>query len=56
MPNDPPSGTGTTDEPIPLDDGHNGSKDEQQAIGTDETGFYTFFIKGQGNPPDLMGI
>ena len=29
------SDTGTTDEPIPLSHGHNGSNDEQQAIGAD---------------------
>ena len=22
----------------------------------DELGFYTFFLEGQGNPPDLLGI
>ena len=25
-------------------------------LGPDELGFYTFFLEGQGNPPDLMGI
>ena len=24
-------------------------------MGPDEIGFYTFFIKGEENPPDLMG-
>ena len=22
----------------------------------DKIGFYTFFLEGQGNPPDLMGV
>ena len=47
---------GTTDKPVPLADGHNDSSNEQQAIGPDEIGFYTFFIEGQGNLPDLMSI
>ena len=25
-------------------------------LGSDKIGFYTFFLKGQGNPPDLIGI
>ena len=25
-------------------------------LGPDESGFYTFFVKGEGNPPDLLGI
>ena len=26
------------------------------AVGLDKLGFYTFFLKGEGNPPDLLGI
>ena len=31
-------------------------EDSSYSLGPDEIGFYTFFIKGEGNPPDLMGI
>ena len=31
-------------------------EDSDYALGPDEIGFYTFFIKGEGNPPDLLGI
>ena len=37
------------DEYITLDDG-------DRPVGPDEIGFYTFFLEGQGNLPDLMGI
>ena len=31
-------------------------EDSSYSLGPDEIGFYTFFIKGEGNPPDLLGI
>ena len=31
-------------------------EDSEYSLGPFELGSYTFFIKGQGNPPDLMGI
>ena len=30
--------------------------DGKDPLGLDEIGFYTFFLEGQGNPPDLMGV
>ena len=30
--------------------------DSDYPLGSDELGFYTFFLKGEGNPPDLLGI
>ena len=30
--------------------------DSDYPLGPDELGFYTFFLKGQGNLPDLLGI
>ena len=30
--------------------------DSDYPVGPDELGFYTFFLEGQGNPPDLLGI
>ena len=30
--------------------------DGEEPLGLDKVGFYTFFLEGQGNPPDLMGI
>ena len=30
--------------------------DREDPFTPDKIGFYTFFLKGQGNPPDLMGI
>ena len=30
--------------------------DSEDPLGPDKIGFYTFFLKGQGNPPDLMGV
>ena len=28
----------------------------EEPLGLDKIGFYTFFLKGQGNPPNLMGV
>ena len=30
--------------------------DGEEPLGPDRIGFYTFFLEGQGNPPDLMGV
>ena len=30
--------------------------DREEPLVPDEIGFYTFFLEGQGNPLDLMGI
>ena len=32
------------------------SDDREDLLAPDEIHFYTFFLKGQGNSPDLMGI
>ena len=31
-------------------------EDSDYTLGPDELGFYTFFLKGEGNLPDLLGI
>ena len=46
----PPLGMCSQDEPILIADEYNGA---QQATVPDETGFYTIFIEGQGNPQIL---
>ena len=30
--------------------------DGDEPLGPDDIGFYTFFLEGEGNPPDLTGI
>ena len=54
--NDPPLDPDTQDEDILIADEHNPQDDSEYAGGPDELCFYTFFLEGQGNPPDLMGI
>ena len=54
--NDPPLDLDTQDEDILIADEYNAENDSKYTIGPDEMGFYTFFLEGQGNPPDLMGI
>ena len=54
--NDPPLDPDTQDEDILIADECNPKDDSEYAVGPDEIGFYTFFLEGQGNPPDLMGI
>ena len=54
--NDPPLDLDTQDEDILITDEYNPIDDSEYAVGPDEIGFYTFFLEGQGNPPDLMGI
>ena len=55
MLNDPPLDLDTQDKDILIADEYNPQDDSEYAIGSDELGFYTFFLEGQGNPPDLMG-
>ena len=54
--NDPQSDGDTQDEDILI--GHNDivPDDGEEPLGPDKIGFYTFFLEGQGNLPDLMGI
>ena len=54
--NDPPLDLDTQDEAILITYGYNPQDDSDYPVGPDELGFYTFFLEGQGNPPDLMGI
>ena len=56
MPNDPPLDPDTQDEDILITDEYIVEDGSKYAVGPDEIGFYTFFLEGQGNPPDLMGI
>ena len=56
VPNDPPPDPDTPDEYPLISDLIDTEEDSNYVLGTDELGFYTFFIKGEGNPPDLLGI
>ena len=56
VPNDPPLDPDTQDKAILIADGYNPQDDSDYPVGPDELGFYTFFLEGQGNPPDLMGL
>ena len=54
--NDPPVDQDTQDENILIDDEYIVADDSKYVAGSDEIGFYTFFLEGQGNPPDFLGI
>ena len=54
--NAPQSDEGTQDEDILTGDDDTVPDDGEKPLGSDKTEFYTFFLEGQGNPPDLMGI
>ena len=54
--NDLPLDPDNQDEDILITDEYNPQNDSEYAVGPDEIGFYTFFLEGQGNLPDLMGI
>ena len=54
--NDPPLDPGTSDEDPLIGDLIDTEEDSDHALGPDELGFYTFFIKGERNLPDLLGI
>ena len=54
--NDPPSDPDTQDEDILITDEYIIEDDSEYAVGPDKIGFYIFFLEGQGNLPDLMGI
>ena len=56
VPNDPPLDPETPDEDPLIGDLIDTEEDSDHALGPDELGFYTFFIKGEGNSPDLLGI
>ena len=56
VPNDPPLDPDPPDEDPLIDDLIDTEEDIDYTLGPDEKGFYTFFIKGEGNSPDLLGI
>ena len=56
VPNDPPSDPDTPDEDILIGDQIDPEVDSDYPVDPDELGIYTFFLEGEGNPPDLLGI
>ena len=54
--NDPQSDRDTHDEDILIGDKDIVPDDVEEPLGPDRKGFYTFFLKGQGNLPDIMGV
>ena len=56
MQNDLPLDPDTQDEDILIADLFYPQDDSDYPVIPDELGFYTLFLEGQGNPPDLMGI
>ena len=56
VPNDPPLDPDTLDDNPLIGDLIDTEEDSDYALGPDEIGFYTFFTKGEGKPPDLLGI
>ena len=56
VPNNPLSDPDTQDEDILMANQNDPQDDSDYPVGPDELGSYTFFLEGQGNPPDLLGI
>ena len=56
VPNDTQSNGDTQDEEILIGDEDMVPDDGKISLCPDKIGFYTFFLEGQGNPPDLMGV
>ena len=56
VPNDPPLDPDPPEEDPLIGDLIDPEEDSSYSLGPDAIGFYTFFIKGEGNLPDLMGI
>ena len=56
MPTDPTPDPDTPEENPLIGDLIDTEEDSDHTLGPDELGFYTFFIKGEGNPLDLLGI
>ena len=54
--NNPLLDLNTQDEDILIADQNDPQDDSDYPVGPDELGLYTFFLEGQGNLPDLMGI
>ena len=55
-PNDTQSDGDNQDEDILIGDEDIVPDDGEDPFGPDKIGFYTFFLKGQGNPTNLMGV
>ena len=55
-PDDIQSDGDTQDEDILIGDGDIVPDDLGNPLCPDKIGFYTFFLEGQGNPPDIMGV
>ena len=56
LPTDPSPDPDTLDEDPLIGDLIDTQEDSDYTLGPDELGFYTFFLKGEGNPPNLLGI
>ena len=56
LPHGTQSNRDTQDEDILIGNEDIVPDDGEDPLGPDKIGFYTFFLKGQGNPPDLMGV
>ena len=56
LPNNAQSDGDTQDEDILIGDEDILPDDGEEPLGSDKIGFYTFFLQGQGNPPNLMGV
>ena len=56
VPTDPLPDPDTPDEDPLIGDLIDTEDDSDYPLDPDELGFYTFFSKGEGNPPDLLGI
>ena len=56
LPCDTQSDGDTQDDDILIGDEDIVPDDGEDPLGPDKIGFYTFFLEGQGNPPDLMGV
>ena len=56
VPNVPPPDPDTPDEDPLISDMIDTEEDSDYTLGPDELGFYTFFLKGEGYLPDLLGI
>ena len=56
VPNDPPLDPDAPDEDPLIGDLIDTEENSDYTLGPDEIGCYTFFIKKEGTPPDLLGI
>ena len=56
LPNNPLMDLDTQDNNILIADQNDPQDDSDYLVSPDELGFYTFFLEGQGNLPDLLGI